>query len=315
MSQHFSSEVSRAFRLRRSLKKHTKSQGELPQIPEGLTAYAPAVPVGLELRLGAEVQGDTVSMVWLPDLAGQPGGAELRVQTLTVSVPASVPERVMSRVRECPIVTELECLHWTPPTPTPLAQDVDVVDYLQAWGSSRLHTLWLEPNRSADGSVQRRHTGKIRPLFGLELPALRHLALPGLELNPRGMRYLQRCGYIAGLQSLDISWSTVDDTEALAAVLARATGLQVLSLSHVLLDAAGLAAVEAATPALSELDITFTEVGEDAADALLALVARGVTLRASHNRLPHATNVRLREAAVASGAQVFLGHRLAKKTA
>jgi hypothetical protein len=314
MSHHFSPGVSRAFRLRRSLRLHKKSRGDLPQIPKDLSTYAPAVPVGFELKLGLDVQGDAVSMLWLADLGGQSGGAEFRVQTLTVSVAATVPERVKARVRECPIVTELECLHWTPPTPTPLAQDNDVVDYLEAWGTSRLHTLWLEPNHSADGSVRSRHAGTLRPLLGLKLPALKHLALPGLELSPRGMSYLQRCDYIAGLQSLDISWSIVPDAEALASVLKKATGLRVLSLSHVLLDAAGLAAIEAATPELTELDITYTEVEEDAADSLMALVARGVTLRASHNRVPHALNVELREAAVASGADVYLGYRLSKKT-
>ncbi len=314
MSQHFSPGVSKAFRLRRSLRKHTKIRGELPQIPEGLATYAPKVPRGLELKLEPDIQGDTASMVWLPDLAGQPGGAEFRVQTLTVRVAATVPERVKTRVLKCPILTELECLRWIPPTPTPIAQDADVVDYLEAWGTSRLHTLWLEPNHSSDGSVRSRHAGNLRSLLALKLPALKHLALPGLELNPRGLRYLQRCDYIAGLHSLDISWSTFDDIEALAAVLQKATGLRVLSLSHVLLDAAGLAAIVAATPALTELDITYTEVGEDAADSLSALVARGVTLRASRNRIPSAVNDALRKVAAESGAEVHLGYRLPKKS-
>jgi hypothetical protein len=314
MSQHFSPSVSRAFRIRRSVRKHKKSRGELPQIPDGLSTYAPPMPVGLQLKLEPDIQGDTASMVWLADLAGQPGGADFRVQAFTVRVAATVPERVKTRVLECRIASELECLHWIPPTPTPIAQDADVVDYLEAWGASRLHTLWLEPNYNSDGSVRGRHAGNLGPLFGLKLPALRHLALPGLDLNPRGLRYLQRCDYIAGLHSLDISWSTFDDIEALAAVLKKATGLRVLSLSHVLLDAAGLAAIVAATPELTELDITYTEVEEDAADSLSALVARGMTLRASHNRIPTAVNDALRKAAVDSGADVHLGFRLRKKS-
>ncbi len=313
MSHDFSPAVARAFRLRRSLRMHSKSQGELPEIPDGQSTYVPAVPVGLELKLGPDIQGDSASMVWLADLASQEGGAELRVQTLTVSVAATVPDRVKKRVLDCPMLTELECLRWIPPTPTPLAQDVDVVDYLEAWGTSHLETLWLEANRNPDGSVRSRHAGTLGALFGLKLPVLEHLALPGLELSRRGMRYLQRCEYIAGLHSLDISWSIVDDAAALAAVLEKATELQLLSLSHVQLDAAGLAAVVAATPKLTELDITFTEVGEDAADTLLALVERGVTLRASHNRIPTGVNDQLREAAEASDADVHLGHRLAKK--
>ncbi|MFT5680528.1 MAG: hypothetical protein ACI8RZ_001434 [Myxococcota bacterium] len=272
------------------------------------------MPVGLELKLEPKIQGKTASLVWLADLAGQTGGAELRVQTLTVSVAATVPERVKVRVLKCPIVTELECLHWIPPTPTPLAQDVDVVDYLNAWGTSQLHTLWLEPNRDASGSVHSRHAGNLKPLLGLKLPALKHLALPGLELSHRGMRYLENCDYIAGLHSLDISWSIVDDIGALVSVLKKADELQVLSLSHITLDAAGLAAIVAATPKLTELDITFTEIDEDAADSLFALVERGITLRASHNRLFSTFNEKLREAAVASGAEVHLGYREKKRS-
>ena len=63
-----------------------------------------------------------------------------------------------------------------------------------------------------------------------------------------------------------------------------------------------------------ELDLTHTEIEEDAADSLFALVERGVTLRASHNRIPHAINEELREAAEQSGAEVHLGYRLPKKT-
>jgi hypothetical protein len=133
-------------------------------------------------------------------------------------------------------------------------------------------------------------------------------------LSRRGMRYLQSCDYIAGLHSLDISWSIVDDFGALASVLKKAAELQVLSLSHVLLDAANLAAIVEATPKLTELDITFTEIEEDAADSLFALVKRGVTLRASHNRLPTALNDELLEAAEESGADVYLGERLPKKS-
>jgi len=314
MSQLVSPEVSRAFRLRRSLRKHTKQRGQLPKISDGLSTYAPAIPVGVELRLGPDIQGDTISLVWLADLASQPGGADLRVQTLTVNVAAAVPDRVKTRVLACPIVSELECLHWIPPTPTPQAQDINVVDYLDAWGTSRLHTLWLEPIRSADGSIRPRHAGNLRPLLGLKLPALRHLALPGLELSHRGMRYLKNCDYISGLQSLDISWSTVHDAEDLASVLKKATQLQVLSLSHVVLDAAGLAAILAATPKLTELDITFTEVEKDAADSLFALVEAGVNLRASHNRLPASVNEQLRAAAAESGAEVHLGYRLPKRS-
>lgn len=314
MSQLFSPGVSRAFRLRRSLRKHKKSKSKLPQIPEGLTEYVPAVPAGLELKLGPDIQGKTASMVWLADLAGQPGGEELRVQTLKVSVAATVPERVKKRVGKCPIVTSLECLHWVPPTPTPLAQDVDVVEYLNAWGADQLRTLWLEPNRNPNGSVRGRHAGNLKALFSLKLPALKHLALPGLELSVRGMHYLKRCDYIAGLRALDISWSIVDDAEGLADVLKKATELQVLSLSHVLLDADGLAAIVAATPSLTELDLTYTEIKGDAEASLLSLVERGVTLRASHNRIPAAVNERLREAAAASGAEVFLGYHLPKKS-
>jgi len=315
MSQHFSSGVSRAFRLRRSLRKHSKSRGELPQMPDGLTTYVPAIPVGLELKLEPGIQGDEASLAWLADLAGQPGGEELRVQTFTVSVGASGPDRMKVRVLKCPILTDLKSLHWIPPTPSPLAQDVDVVDYLEAWGTSQLQTLWLEPNRNAEGSVRSRHAGHLRSLFGLKLPALKHLALPGLDLSSRrGAHYLQSCEYIAGLHSLDISWSVVNDAGALAAVLKKATGLQILSLSHVVLDAAGLAAIVAATPDLTELDITYTEVEEDAADSLFALVKRGMTLRASHNRIPAALNDELREAAVESGADVHLGYRLPKKS-
>lgn len=314
MSNNFSPGVSRAFRLRRSLRKHTKRRVELPQIPNGLTAYVPAIPVGLELKLGHDIQGEAASMVWLADLAGQVGGAELRVQTFTVSLAATVPERVKTRVRECPIVTELQCLRWIPPTPTALAQDADVVDYLSAWGTSQIHTLWLEPNRSANGLPRTRPARHHGPILGLKLPLLKHFALPGMELSHRGMRYLQNCDYIAGLHSLDISWSVVDDAAALASVLEKATELQVLSLSHVLLDAAGLAAIVAATPALTELDLTYTEIEEDAADSLFALVKRGVTLRASHNRILSTVNDALRAAAAESGAKVQLGYRLPKKT-
>jgi hypothetical protein len=313
MSQQFSPGVARAFRLRRSLRKHTKSRGELPQVPNGTSTYVPAMPVGLEIRLTPDVQGDAAAMVWLADLASQPGGAELRVQTLTVSVQATVPDRVKERVLACPIVTELQCLRWIPPTPTPLAQDVDVVDYLNAWGTSQLHTLWLEPNTTSDGSVHTRHAGNLRQLFDVKLPALKHLAMPGLELSRRGMHYLKSCKYIAGLHSLDISWSVVDDLAALTSVLEKATELRVLSLSHILLSTAELAAIVAATPKLTELDITYTEIEEDAADILFALVERGVTLRASHNRLPTALNDELHEAAAKSGAKVHLGNRLKKK--
>lgn len=314
MSQLFPPSVSRAFRLRRSLRKHKKSKGGLPRVSEGDSQYVPAMPVGYELKLGADIQGKTASMVWLADLAGQPGGAELRVQTLKVSVAATVPERVKTRVGKCPIVTSLECLHWIPPTPTPLAQDVDVVDYINAWGADRLHTVWLEPNRNPNGSVRGRHAANLKSLFALQLPALRHLGLPGLELSARSMHYLKRCDYITGLHSLDISWSVVDDVEALASVLKKAPELQLLCLSHVLLDAAGMASIVAATPNLTELDITYTEVEGDVADSLLALVARGVTLRASHNRLPADLNEQLREAAAVSGAEVHLGYRLPKKS-
>ena len=315
MSQQFPPDVSRAFRLRRSLRKHKqkKNRGVLPQVPDGLSAYVPAMPVGFELKLEPKIQGATASLVWLADLGGQAGVAELRVQTLTVSVTAIVPERVKTRVLKCPILTELECLHWIPPTPTALAQDVDVVDYVTGWGTSHLHTLWLEPNRKADGSVHSRHAGNLKKLFGLKLPVLKHLALPGLELSRRGMHYLQSCDYIAGLHSLDISWSIVDDIDALISVLKKATELQVLSLSHIELTTAELAAVVAATPRLTELDITFTETGEAAAESLLALVKRGVSLRASHNRIPTPLNDKLREVAAVSGADVHLGFRLPKK--
>lgn len=307
MSPEFSPATSRAFRLRRSLRTHKKSRGELPRIPDGHEAYAPAMPMGLELKLSENIQGDSATLVWLADLAGQPGAAELRVQTFTVSVAATVAERVKKRLRACPIVTELECLRWIPPTPTPLAQDVDVVEYLTAWGTDRLHTLWLEPNRSADGSVLCRHAGNLKALFGLELPAVRHLALPGLELSHRGMRYLQRCKYIAGLHSLDISGSKIDNIEALAGVLEKATELKLLSLANIRLDAAGLAAIVAATPALTELDIRFTDIEPDAKDSLMALVQRGVNLRASYNKLPHSLDEELRAAAAASGAETTLG--------
>ncbi len=313
MTHSFSPAVSRAFRLRRSLRKHGKSRGKLPRIPAGQATYVPATPPGFELKLAPDIQGETASLVWLADLAGQPGGAELRVQTFTVSVPAKVPDRVKPRVLACPIVTELECLHWIPPTPTPLTQDVDVVEYVNAWGASRLHTLWLQPNRSPDGSGRTRHAGNLKRLFGLKLPALRHLGLPGLELGRRGMRSLQNCDYIAGLHSLDISESVVEDTEALAAVLGKAPELQLLCLSHVLLDAESLAAIVAATPALTVLDITYTEIEKDAAESLFALVERGVSLRASHNRIPMEINDQLREVAAESGAEVHLGFRLPKK--
>ncbi len=313
MSNNFPAHVSRAFRLRRALRTHKKKPPALPWLPAGKDAYVPPTPVGVELRLGPDVQGDTASMVWLADLAGQSGGAELRVQTLTISVAASVPERVKKRVLQCPIVTELQSLHWTPPTPTPLGQDPDVVDYLTAWGTRQLHTLWLDPNRSANGSVHLRHAGNLRKLFALELPVLEHLAIPGVELGHRGMRYFKSCAYIPGLRSLDMSWSKVDDFEALASVLATATELKVLSLSHVLLNGADLAAIAAATPGLQELDITYTEIEEDAAEALMTFVERGITLRASHNRLPAAVNKALTEAAEASGAEISVGYRLPKK--